>query len=158
MIDDEGSIGRNGRQPFLLMWTSNPADGSQSVIGPATAFCAVGGSLRSGPSDQEVAYFRDGLWRRRNILRRFSLIWTEASTLVQLENPSTGETLAIGTFEMVGIVCDMIYVDREHSRPIACLDERSGQWRYSRDGTLWPAVVFLPSPRMALPSHGPSVG
>ena len=147
MINGEG---RSGRVPFLLMRTANPADGSESVIGPATVFRAVGGSLRFGPAGQEAAYFRDGLWRRRNIRQRFSLLWTEACTDVRMENTSTGERLEIGTFEMVGIVCDMIYVDREHSQPIACLDETSGQWRYCRDGTLWPEVVLLPCPRVAL--------
>jgi hypothetical protein len=146
-----GNDERRKREPFLLMLASNPAESSESVLGPAKVFRAVGASLRLGPATQEVAYFRDGRWRVQNVRRHFSLLWTEASTIVQLENPSTGESLELGTFEMVGILCDTMYGGREHSQPIASLDERSGQWRSCADGSLWPEMVLLPSPRVPFP-------
>jgi hypothetical protein len=138
------------RERFLLMWAANPADGSQTVIGPATIFRAVGPSLRLGPRGLETAHFRNGLWRRRKIGGRFSLLWTEAVTEVRFEDPSTGSNLVVGPFEMVGFVCNTIYVDRERSRPVACLDESTGKWRSCADGSLWPEVVLEPTPRAAI--------
>jgi hypothetical protein len=138
------------RQRYLLMWAANPAEGSQAAIGPATVIRAIGPSLRLGPRGQEVAHFRNGLWLRRKIGGRFSLLWTETFTTVRFEDPLTGNSLAVGPFDMVGFVCDTIYTDRENSRPAACLDESSGRWRSSVDGALWPEVVLMPAPRPAL--------
>jgi hypothetical protein len=141
------------RERFMLMWAANPADGSQAVIGPATVFRAVGPSLRLNLTAQETAYFHNGLWCRRKIGGRFSLLWTESLTTIRFEEPCTGSHVSIGPFEMVGFVGDTIYVDREHSRAAACLDESSGRWRACADGALWPELTLQPAPRAALPGE-----
>ena len=137
-----------GRDRYLYLLAGNPTLGSQSVIGPAHAIRLAGPSLRLDREGNHVAIFRDGQWQRRNIGGRFSLLWTECGTALDFENPATGSRVALGTFDMVGIVGDTIHVDREHSRPAAVLDQQSGLWRCCTSGTLWPEIVLRPAPSM----------
>jgi len=136
----------DAEEQFPGMWVGHSPDGLVAVIGPAEEFRAVGGNLHLGDARREVARFRDEAWHRCDAAHSFSVIWTEAETGARFENPATGDSLALGVFEMVGIVGRMIYVEREHSRPIAFLDEAAGAWRSLIDGRLWPELVFLPIP------------
>ena len=145
---------RNGRDHYLLIWAANPATGTQGVIGPATTFRAVGPSLRAGPQGQEVAHFRDGVWRRRKIGGEFSLLWTEEWTTLHFVDPHAGTSMALDPIEMVGIVGNTIYVDVEYSQPVASLDPATGRWRSNSDGTIWPEVVFAPAPRQVIVNGG----
>ncbi|HEY1602212.1 MAG TPA: hypothetical protein VGG64_21600 [Pirellulales bacterium] len=150
MVIGESSNDVEVRERYLLMWAGNPASGTQTVLGPATVYRAIGSSLRMGPKELEAACFRNNLWCRRKIGGQFSLLWTETPTIVHLEDSSNGQRCALGTFEMVSMICDTLYVDREHSRQMARLDESVGKWRSMSDGTLWPELVLLPAPRIAL--------
>jgi hypothetical protein len=126
------------------MWGTNAATGMQIPIGPATVFRAVGPSLRLGPRGKEAVLFHNGLWVRRKVGGRFPMLWTEVSAALRLENPTTGAFQALGTVDMIGVVRNVIYADRENSRPVAILDENSGLWRASNDDQGWPELVILP--------------
>jgi hypothetical protein len=141
---DESTASRGTRERFLLMWGTNAATGMQTPIGPATVFRAVGPSLRLGPRGKEAALFHNGLWVRRKIGGRFPMLWTEVSTALRMENPMTGAFQALGTVDMIGVVRNVIYADRENSRPVAILDENTGLWRSNNDGQHWPELVILP--------------
>ncbi len=147
----------NGRS--LLIWTG-AGRGQGSIIGPATSFRLVGPSLRNERTGREVAAYHEGTWFCRPTNRSFSVMWAEHETLVRCQNPATGQTAMFGPFDMIGLVDNMIYVNREHSHGLARLDEATRQWKTLDDKTAWPEIVLLPAPAPAfqLEQIWPSVG
>ncbi len=139
------------RERYLLLWGSNAISGLQSAVGPATTFRAEGPTLRAGPRGKETARFHDGVWHHRKTGAYFHLLWTEAATLVRLEDSATGERLVIGTFEMIGVLRNVIYADREYSRPVVSYDELSGLWTVPHHERQWPEVVLMPVPPASWP-------
>ncbi len=137
-------MGKRVRERFLLMWGGNTISGLQCAIGPATSFRSVGPSLRLGPRGQEAARFRDGQWMSRKTGGRFQYLWTEAPLILRLENPIAGQSLTIGTFGMIGVLRNTIFAERENSRAVATLDERTGLWQTAGDDRKWPELSLQP--------------
>lgn len=135
-----------------MIWMENPINGAQTVAGPATGFLIRGSSLFASTSRNEIARFQRGCWCRRKSRGHFSLLWTDVLTSLSFQDQATGDSLELGHFEMVGVVCDTIHVDRENSREVARFDESSGQWRATADGRFWPEIVI----RSALAAPVPS--
>lgn len=50
---------------------------------------------------------------------------------------------------MIGLLDNMVYVNREHSRGVARLDEATGKWCALDSGVMWPELVILPAPAPA---------
>ena len=138
------TTGKRVREQFLLMWGGNTISGLQCAIGPATSFRSVGPSLRLGPRGQEAARFRDGQWMSRKTGGRFQYLWTEATSLLRLENPLTRQSLTLGTFGMIGVLRNTIFAERENSRQVAMLDERTGLWHTGSDERKWPELTLQP--------------
>lgn len=139
------------RERYLLLWGSNAVSGLQSAVGPATSFRAEGPILRAGPRGKETARFRDGIWYHRKTGAYFHLLWTESGTLVRLEDSATGETHVVGTFDMIGVLRNVVYADREYSRPVVSFDEQTGLWSVPHSDRQWPEAVLLPVPPATWP-------
>jgi hypothetical protein len=124
------------------MWGKNAVCGLQCALGPATSFRSVGASLRLGPRGKEAVRFRDGLWLSRKTGGRFQCLWTEIPSLVRLEDPLARQSITLGTFDMIGIFGNTIYAERENSRAVATLDEKTGLWRTPHDNRNWPELTL----------------
>lgn len=135
----------SARERFLIVWGKNQVGGLQCAFGPATTFRSVGPSLRLGSHGEEVARFYDGLWINVRTGGCFPCLWTETSSLLGLENPTTNQSLTLGTFAMIGVMGNTVYVERENSRAVATLDERGGFWRTSQDERKWPDLTLRPA-------------
>lgn len=129
------------RERFFVMWGKNAVCGLQCALGPATTFRSVGTSLRIGPRGKEAARLRDGLWLNRKTGGRFQCLWTEIPALVRLEDPLAGHSITLGTFDMIGVLSNTIYAERENSRAIATLDEKTGLWHTPQDDRRWPELT-----------------
>ncbi|MBI2824222.1 MAG: hypothetical protein HYX69_06010 [Planctomycetia bacterium] len=138
-------------EQFMLMWIEAPEERSQTLIGPARSFRAAGVSLRQEPDGRQIATFRRGAWTHGGAKSDCRLLWTEMRTIVRFEDPATGDSISCGPFDMVGVVDGTMHVDREHSRPLARLDEDAGAWRMCEDETVWPVALLLPAPHIAFP-------
>lgn len=139
----ESPSARGGaRQNALTMWIGRANDGQPSQLGSATEFRVVGENLCHGADQQIVARYSDGTWHCAVSDHFCTAIWSEARTAIRFENRTTGDRYELGVFEMIGIVGNMVYVEREQSRPIAFLD--AAAWRSLIDSRSWTEVVFLP--------------
>jgi len=134
------SIGRS-----MLIWTG-AGPGQGSIIGPANSFRFVGASIRDGRGGQEVASFCDGVWFCRPTKRSCSVMWVEHDSTIHFEDPKTGQGTVLGPFDMIGLVDDTIYVNREHSRGVAQLNHETGHWNLLDTGVSWPEIVLKPAP------------
>jgi hypothetical protein len=97
--------------------------------------------MRLGPRGKEAVRFRDGLWLSRKTGGRFECLWTEVPSLVRLEDPISRQSITLGTFDMIGVLCNTIYAERENSRAVATLDEKTGLWHTSKDDRKWPELI-----------------
>ncbi|HEY4308607.1 MAG TPA: hypothetical protein VGN12_04060 [Pirellulales bacterium] len=145
------TAGKRVRERFLVLWGGNTVSGLKCAIGPATTFRSVGSILRLGPRWQEAARFRDGQWHSRKTGGRFQYLWTETPSLLRLENPATGQSMTVGTYDMIGVLRNTIYAERENSRPVVMLDERTGLWHTVDDDRRWPELTVQPVTQPAWP-------
>jgi len=129
----------------LLIWAT-AGRGQESTIGPASAFRLVGPSMRTDRDDHEAAAYQQGAWYCPTSNRSFGVLWSEYDAVLRFEDPTTGHSAPLGPFDMIGLVDNMLYVNREHSKAAAKLDERTRKWCAIDTGIWWPQIVISPAP------------
>jgi hypothetical protein len=105
--------------------------------------------MRTDRSDDDAAAYLDGAWFCPSSNRSFGVLWAEHDSVLRFEDPATGQSAALGPFDMIGLVDNMLYVNREHSRAVARLDEKTRRWFALDTGIWWPQIIIMPAPAPA---------
>lgn len=122
----------------------NPVTSQVHTLGPVPYVKFVGGSLRVGPDDREVASYRDGTWHVDG--DGFLSIAVGQPVTVRFEEPDNGSCAApLGPFDHVKVVDGAIRQGPRLGRLVARLDEDAQSWYVYSDRKNCPAAVLEPS-------------
>jgi hypothetical protein len=129
----------------LSLRFENPVNGRTETVGPAPYFRFVGGSLRRGPDDAEVARYNQGMWMRDT--ESYVAITSDVAVKVHFNGGDTDCAETHGPFDTLRLVDGVMRPGPEYKGELAKLQRGTDTWLVCQHNKNCSTATVLPVSR-----------